>query len=476
MAGRKSAEDIEIKVVNMLKVNDEKQIMLEVRLAEVVRSLSDDTGVDWRYMGDLFGNTSDISFLDGGTPAYHGGDDGWSFPSTNGGQGTSVGEFSWDKGNRGLTYGLDYLVSKGLAKIIAKPNLLVRNGEEASFLAGGEFPVPIQEEDAVRIEWKEFGVKLTFTPLLDERDNINLVLAPEVSVLDFSDAAVSVNGFDIPALKTRRTETKVVLKEGQSYYVSGLISQTETDTLAETPGISNIPILGELFKKKDETFQETELIVFVTPRIVNPIRKTVNKRFDDPEKMKLLTNTAPIPFEQAHADEMKKFIEQGEKPTASLEDIRQAAIDAEMKKIILDKEQKKLSLANIAEKEKEAKKAKKLEAKKAKKAKKDIMQKSKKPLESKQDDITKALWQEEQLEDAMKQSESKRTVGTIEVIELKEPVVSIKYVEPEESVESKMLEEQEKIIESIRLSDQEKKAVEKTRTTFVPLEREQAPA
>jgi len=262
-------------------------------------------------------------------------------PGTNGGQGTSLGAFVNNKGNKQFAYGLDFLVSRGLAKIIAKPNLLVRNGEEASFLAGGEFPVPVQDEDSVRIEWKEFGVKLIFTPNLDERDNIELVLAPEVSVLDFTEAAVTVNGFEIPALKTRKTETKVILRDGESFYVSGLISQNESDTLSEMPGISNIPIIGNLFKNKNTSLTDTELVVFVTPRIIKPFKKYTEKNFDDTEKLKLLTNSVPVPFEQPHGDAIKEFIEQGEKPQKSLEQIRQEEIEAEMERIRKQKEMEK---------------------------------------------------------------------------------------------------------------------------------------
>jgi len=340
MAGRTSTASIDVKVVNMLKVKDEKQIMLEVRFAEVIRTNNKDMGFDWRYQGDAFGGPADFSFLDGGTPQYHGGtSSGLTMPSQNGSQGTSPGSYGWDNGQNSFSYGLDWIEAEGLGKIIAKPNLLVRNGEEASFLAGGEFPVPIQEEDAVRIEWKEFGVKLSFTPSIDERDNIHLDIIPEVSVLDFSEAAVSVNGFNIPALKTRRTETKVILREGQSFYVAGLISQSETDSFSKIPGIDTIPILGYFFRKKENTLSETELIVFVTPRIVTPVEMGITKSFDDAEQIKLMTNTVPVPFEQAHGDAIKNFMEQNEKPEKSLEEIRAEEIESEIARLEAEKQE-----------------------------------------------------------------------------------------------------------------------------------------
>lgn len=317
MEGQEAAKSSNVKVVNMLKVLDEKQILLEVRLAEVTRISSDDQGFDFRYIGDALGTPTDISFLDGGTPAaYHvpttTDPSIFSVPSSNGSQGTSTGGVTWDKGGKQLAYGLDYLVSKGLARFIAKPNLLVANGEEASFLAGGEFPVPVESDSSISIEWKEFGVKLTFRPQLDERDIIHLSLTPEVSVLDFTEAAVSVGGVSVPALKTRRTDTKVALRDGESFYVAGLISQSESETFSKMPGISSVPIIGKLFKKKEKNDTETELIVFVTPRIVSSIKGDVKKDFNNQAQMQAMAAGVAVPFEDTQADTIKGFIEQGE--------------------------------------------------------------------------------------------------------------------------------------------------------------------
>jgi len=380
MAGRETTKQIDVKVVNMLKVKNEKQIMLEVRFAEVVRTTNEDRGLDWRYTGDIFGSPADLSFLEGGTPQYHGGSSAnLVMPSQNGAQGTSPGGMTWDGGQSSFAYGLEWLEENGLGKVIAKPNLLVRNGEEASFLAGGEFPVPVQQEDSVQIEWKEFGVKLSFTPLIDERDNIHLSMIPEVSVLDFSEASVSVNGFNIPALKTRRTETKVVLQEGQSFYVSGLISQSETDSFSKVPGIDTVPIIGQLFRKKENALSETELIIFVTPRIVDPIAAAQKrKEFNDRKRMELLTNTEPVPFEQAHGDNMKDFIEQYEKPDKSLEQIRQEEIEAELARLLAEAEAKKAAEQQAKQNKKKKKKVKKTSAKVDQTAKKVTADKSKK--------------------------------------------------------------------------------------------------
>ncbi len=346
MAGKDTSKGIDVPVVNLLKVKDIQQVMLEVRFVEITRSNSDDRGIDWRWSGDFFGNRSDFALLEGGTPAYYdmatspfmgiGDSNGtiMSTSSTNGAQGSSVGGIGWGKDNNQIAYSLDFIIAKGLGKIIAKPNLLVRNGEEASFLAGGEFPVPIQEDDSVRVEWKEFGVRLKFTPEIDERERINLTLEPEVSVLDYTDAAISFNGYDIPALKTRKTTTKVVLRDGESFFISGLISQSERKQMSKIPGIGNLPVLGPLFQKRENSTSETELVVFITPRLIKPIKNKVKKDFSDEKKMKLLTNSTDTPFDQAHADAIKEYIEQGEKPEKSLEQLREEEIIAELEKLM----------------------------------------------------------------------------------------------------------------------------------------------
>lgn len=315
VASRVASQPSEAAVVNLLKVGEAKQILLEVRIAEVSRSVSDDAGFDFRYVGDLFGTPFDFSSLDGGTPLYHSGAaatgfaDALTVPSSNGSQGSMIGGLSWDNGAKSFAAGIDYIIAEGLGKIIARPNLMVRNGDEATFLAGGEFPIPVQQNDAVGIEWKDYGVKLTFTPHIDERDNITLILAPEVSVLDFAEAAVSLGGYSVPAVKVRKTETKVVLRDGESFYISGLINQSETDTFSRMPGISNVPILGEFFKKKELAKSETDLIVFVTPRIVSPMQKVQDKQFQSRERADMATALLDVQYEDDQAQSIVDVME-----------------------------------------------------------------------------------------------------------------------------------------------------------------------
>ncbi len=165
------------------------------------------------------------------------------------------------------------LKSRGLLRTLAEPNLLTLPGREASFLAGGEFPFPTvqggQGNNAVTITFKEFGVRLRFTPTITNTGSIRLQVAPEVSSLDFGNG-LAFGGFQIPALLTRRAETEVELREGQHLAIAGLIDNSISDNLDKIPILGDIPILGLLFRSKDVRQNRTELLVIVTPRLVQP--------------------------------------------------------------------------------------------------------------------------------------------------------------------------------------------------------------
>jgi len=162
------------------------------------------------------------------------------------------------------------LQTKGLFQSLAEPNLVAESGKEASFLAGGEFPVPVAQGTGanigITVQFKEFGIRLTFTPIVNG-DRIHLKVRPEVSALDFSNA-VTLNGFKIPALTTRRTETELELQNGQTFAVAGLLSQSMNKTMQKMPGIGDIPILGLLFKSQSAQKDRTELVVMITPEIL----------------------------------------------------------------------------------------------------------------------------------------------------------------------------------------------------------------
>jgi pilus assembly protein CpaC len=163
------------------------------------------------------------------------------------------------------------LQNKGLFQSLAEPNLVATNGKEASFLAGGEFPYPVLQGGAqgnsVTIMFKEFGIRLNFTPTVLGGDLINLKVRPEVSALDFNNAVI-VEGFRVPALSTRRTDTEVELRDGQTFAIAGLLNNTVTSTMSKIPGIGDIPILGWLFKSRALQKNQTELVVMITPQIL----------------------------------------------------------------------------------------------------------------------------------------------------------------------------------------------------------------
>ncbi len=165
------------------------------------------------------------------------------------------------------------LQQKNLLQILAEPNLIAVNGKEASFLAGGEFPFPIvqpgQGFTAVTIQFKEFGVQLKFTPVIMPNGNIHLKVAPSVSALDFANA-LTISGFTVPALSTRKAETEFELQDGQSFVIAGLIDNRVTDLYNKIPGLGDIPILGNFFRSKNAQRSNSELMVLCTARRVSP--------------------------------------------------------------------------------------------------------------------------------------------------------------------------------------------------------------
>jgi pilus assembly protein CpaC len=171
---------------------------------------------------------------------------------------------------------LKLLRTEGAYRELAEPNLIAMNGQNASFLAGGEFPVPVLQNAGsgsgigITIVWKEYGVRLNFKPTIIDEDHIRLELEPEVSTIDFSNG-VRFSGFVIPALRTRRAKTGVELRDGQAFALAGLLDNNETKTLSRIPIVSDIPVIGALFKSKSFEKKETELMFFVTAHMVKPI-------------------------------------------------------------------------------------------------------------------------------------------------------------------------------------------------------------
>jgi pilus assembly protein CpaC len=169
------------------------------------------------------------------------------------------------------------LEQKQVLQILAEPTITAISGEKASFLSGGEFPFPVVQGTSgftsVTVQFRPYGVKLDFTPTVNPDGSIRLKVAPEVSALDYTNE-VQISGYTIPAISTRRAETDVELRSGQSFAISGLLDHRLTNALSKMPGIASIPILGEFFRSKNNTASVVELVVIVTPTIVDPLTDT----------------------------------------------------------------------------------------------------------------------------------------------------------------------------------------------------------
>jgi pilus assembly protein CpaC len=162
-----------------------------------------------------------------------------------------------------------------LVEVLAEPNVLAQNGKQGSFLAGGEYPYPVVQSSGtgiptVTIQFKEYGIRLNFIPTLTPRGTIRLQVAPEVSSLDFTNA-VQVSGFQVPAIAVRKVKTEIELDKGQSFAIGGLLDNRETETFQKLPFLGDVPVLGKFFQSINRTKSNTELIVIVTPEVVNPI-------------------------------------------------------------------------------------------------------------------------------------------------------------------------------------------------------------
>ncbi len=247
-------------VINRLAVTAPNQINLRVRIAEVSREIINQFGLNWSA---LYNGGFDIGIT--------------STPGAN-----SLANFATIAGNIGaldLNILIDALADDGLVSVLAEPNLTAVSGETASFLAGGEFPIPVAEDDdRITIVFKNFGVSLAFTPTLIGKNRISMRVRPEVSQLSTA-AAVTFNTISIPSLTTRRADTTVELGSGQSFAIAGLILDNTRHDASKFPGLGDIPVLGRLFQSDRFERNETELVIIVTPYIVEPVS---GKELQDP--------------------------------------------------------------------------------------------------------------------------------------------------------------------------------------------------
>jgi pilus assembly protein CpaC len=263
-------------VVNVLTFGPvgAQEIMLEVKFAEVDRSATIQLGANFFSTGaGNFLGTSTTGQYGGFGPVQISQTQGQSPPITANQTVSNVLNMFLFRPDIHLGAVIEALQSKNLLQILAEPNLIAVNGKKASFLAGGQFPFPIVQPGAgftaVTISFKEFGVKLEFTPVIMPNGNIHLTVAPEVSTLDFADA-LTISGFTVPALSTRKAETEFELTDGQSFVIAGLIDNRVTDIWNKVPGLADIPILGNFFKSKSLQKSNSELMVLCTVHRVSP--------------------------------------------------------------------------------------------------------------------------------------------------------------------------------------------------------------
>lgn len=297
-----------VKVISRLKTATPLQVNLQVKIAEVNRSLIKDIGVNLANRdntgGFLFGIGQGRNFVGIGDPAtgsfptvpasnfFPGasgnvtinpatgqpifgrpGEAGTTYNFNNLGQGAGRTAIGIAGKFLGLDFAsaIDLAETEGLVTTLAQPNLTAISGETASFLAGGEFPIPISQDlGTVTVQYRQFGVSLAFTPTVLADGRISMRVRPEVSELS-TEGAVRLNGFDVPALTIRRAETTVELGSGQSFMIGGLMRNAQTNSIDRAPGLGNVPVLGALFRSTRYRKSETELVIIVTPYLVKPV-------------------------------------------------------------------------------------------------------------------------------------------------------------------------------------------------------------
>jgi pilus assembly protein CpaC len=261
-------------VVNSVVVRQPhiRQVKLKVQIIEVDRSKIDELGLNIFSQGK---NTSVVQtgqFPSVGTATSTGGTGPPTLSVSN-----PLNLLFFNSGlNLGVT--IQDLQNKQVLQILAEPTITTLSGQKASFLSGGEFPFPVVQGSSggttsITIQFRSYGVKLEFIPIVNDDGTIQLKVMPEVSALDFTNA-VTISGYTIPAIATRRADTQVELRDGQSFAISGLLDHRTTDILSKMPGIGDVPILGQLFRSKNISHSTVELVVIVTPTIVDPLTDT----------------------------------------------------------------------------------------------------------------------------------------------------------------------------------------------------------
>jgi len=279
-------------IINRLHITAPNQVNLRVRIAEVSREVINQFGFNWNV------------FVDG---AFD-----FGLQSLNPITGINNAFASGNIGDVSIDALVDALAEDDLVTILAEPNLTAVSGETASFLAGGEFPIPVsQDADTITVEFKQFGVSLAFTPTLIGRSRISMRVRPEVSQLSTA-AQIIAGGVSVPSLTTRRAETTVELASGQSFAIAGLIQDSSRQEHSKVPGLGDLPILGALFQSDRFQRNETELVIIVTPYIVRPVDGDEIRTPVDPYRAPPIAATQPktnrdartVPIDPARADSL----------------------------------------------------------------------------------------------------------------------------------------------------------------------------
>ncbi len=258
-------------VINMMDTSAGDQVMLKVRVVELQRTELKRFGINWESVlnagsfvfglgqgRDFIGNTLDAA---GNANAF---------------DRSAAGDNSILAGYKGKTANInaiiDALESDGLVSVLAEPNLTTRSGQQASFLAGGEIPIPVQGQNGeVTIDYRQFGVSLQFTPVVLSKDKISLSVLPEVSALSEDNRVTTTSGVSVPSITTRRASTTVDLGSGQTFAVAGLMRADGSNTISKFPFLGDVPVLGTLFRSSQFQNNQTELVILVTPYIVKPV-------------------------------------------------------------------------------------------------------------------------------------------------------------------------------------------------------------
>lgn len=306
-------------LVDRMTIDRPLQVQLKVRITEVDRNVTQQMGINWNSIGSLAGNWATGIFsgrpLQNLTAPYTttGPNGGIAYPynlPTNNAY-SIFGQFK--AGNTDISAMIDLLNQENLLTVLAEPTLVALSGQTASFLAGGEFPIPISQlNGAISVEFKQFGVKLDFTPTVLNENRISLKVRPEVSQIDTT-ASVTAGGLTIPGLSVRRADTTVELGSGQSFMIGGLLQSTTSDLVSQVPGLGSIPILGKLFSSTNYQNNKTELLIIVTPYLVNP---TDPKNLRSPLESLRDHRSRDIEYTVDHGSDDTNMLPSGAAPTS----------------------------------------------------------------------------------------------------------------------------------------------------------------